>query len=225
MAVEDGIKIICYSVWLTGSKLGLIPLKHISLNNRLYLKPHLCKQKYKNIWYMFLVVSCAYTVFELYSSLMFPKNKNLVKITYQIFMLIIKSGAISCVYVFQTKFYEVSQLINSFYEFEQLNFVYSKSQISRSKDKTFLLLLRCCTLGLFCFYLSFTPAISLVVPCLHENPITQLFTVSCSSKLFRTIIYFTQVAFILPVASIAAILASFTLVTLKQITRITQQLW
>lgn len=225
MAVEDGIKIICYSVWLTGSKLGLIPLKSVSLNNRLYLKPHLSKQNYKKIWYIFLIVSCAYTAFELYSSLMLSKTKNLVKITYQIFMLIIKSGAISCVYVFQTKCSEVCQLINSFYDFEQYSFICGKSLIYRSEDKTFLLLLRCCTLGLFCFYGVFTPAVALVVPCLHKNPFTQLFTVSCSSKLFQTTIYFTQVAFMLPVASIAAILASFTLVTLKQITTINQQPW
>lgn len=225
MTVEDGIKIICYSVWLSGSKLGLIPLKYMSLNNRFYLKPYLSMQKYRNLWYTFLVMSCAFTAFELYSSVMFSKTKNLVKITYQIFMLIIKSGAITCVYVFQIRPQEVAQLLNSFYEFDQNNFICSRHLLYRSKDTVFLFLLRSCTISVFCFYLFFTPAVALVVPCLHDNPITQLFTVNCSSKLFRIIIYVTQVACLLPIASIAAILTSVTLVTLDQITRIINQLW
>ncbi len=213
-------QLLRYCFWLSGSKLCIIPLKcRIAPNSGLRVEKIIIKRQVQYRWLLFFLFSFLVTCYDLFCSWPLSKTRNLVRIIYHIFLLLIKIASMVLAYVFQTKCTYISMLINNF--FHQKSKTTGGKLLVRHQKRAniFLVYLWTSTFVVFIFYLFITPTFSIFVPCLHDSGFVQIVFSDCKSIIFRTAIWFAQFSFMVPVSAMASTGFSMVFLTLSELDR------
>ncbi len=218
-------KVLGFCFWFGGTKLSLIPLKSCyARNSVITFKVLVITPILRNIWWLFLLFSFLVTSHDLCLSLMVNDTKNLVRIMYHTFMLIIKTASTAFVFVFQDKPTEICNLLNCLSQQSSQTFN-SKASTNNKRSSMILVLLWISTFEVFTFYLFIIPLFAMALPCAHDSPMVKFLFSDCSSIIFRFTIFITQFLFMLPVSAIAISGSCIVLFTLRELTTRIGLLW
>lgn len=225
-SITMSAQVLKRSFWLSGQKLSIIPLK-FGFNNKSeqVFKQIIIKSQIRYSWWLFFLFSYLTTFFELYYSLALFETQNLIGIMYHLFIIVSKTGAMVVVFTLQEKSMEICEFLNELYPKPNSGIFDIKSVFNKKHFDFYSVFLSTSTMGVCLFYVLFAPILAFIVPCLHENPLLKILISDCKSNMFRIVIYVTQLSFMLPVSAIASTGYCILLITLKELTKSTAEIW
>lgn len=205
-------------VYISHNLLTLIPIKFSSKFLHLDNSPRISKRFTKIVWQLILQISLTITIFEFSYFCIADSQINLVILLYHGLLVIAKSAALIVHTSFSKAGLQICQLFNAIiYKSvgNRTNLLFKRT-IGKSNNDVFvfsLLLASCCVFIIILYSLLF-PLISFLLPCLHKTPLS-IWVGNCNSTPIRSLTFFINLIFMLPVGLLGALLFFTSCATIK----------
>lgn len=219
MPTEAVIKVIQTGLNIASKTLHFIPFKIVQIHDQYLASKSELNGSIKKLWKISATTSLIITSLEMYYSLYSSNPINLVTLFYHVIQILVKIAAFVTLFAYHTKQQEFSFLLKCFCTRPDLIVIPSSLRHHlKSNNGLFLILLTVVTHVMIIFFSVALPIVIILFPCFHENISIFVGRISCNSILSRCIILIFHGPFMVMIGVVAYLNATFSLVTVHEIT-------